>query len=76
LRTIDCIKLFNTIFVMTAGGPANATETVAVYAYKTAFQSFNFGAGSALGVLIALLTMGFVVLYLRLLRRSTRGGTR
>ena len=74
LRTIDCIKLFNTIFVMTAGGPANATETVSVYAYKTAFQSFDFGAGTALGWLIALLTMCFVVIYLRLLRRSSRGG--
>jgi multiple sugar transport system permease protein/N,N'-diacetylchitobiose transport system permease protein len=72
LRTIDSIKLFNTIYVMTGGGPANATQTISLYAYKTAFQVFDFGKGATLGWLIAFVTVGFVIVYLLLIRGSAR----
>ena len=75
LRTMDNVKLFNTIWIMTRGGPANATETLSVYAYKTAFQSYDFGAGATLGLLMTVLTMGFVVVYLQLIRSSSRSSS-
>jgi ABC-type sugar transport system permease subunit len=61
------------ILVMTRGGPANSTQTIGIYAYQTAYQSFNFGGGAALGYLIALLIVGLAAIYIRLLRRAPMG---
>jgi ABC-type sugar transport system permease subunit len=58
---------------MTRGGPANSTQTINIYAYQTAYQSYNFGAGAALGYLIALLIFGLAAVYIRLLRGSANG---
>ena len=70
LRTMDAFKIFDTIWIMTKGGPANATQTIGIYAYQTAFQSFNFGGGAALGYLIALLIIGLAAVYIRVLRQG------
>lgn len=71
LRTMDAFKVFDTIWIMTRGGPANSTQTINIYAYQTAYQSYNFGAGAALGYLIALLIVGLAAVYIRLLRGSS-----
>jgi multiple sugar transport system permease protein len=73
LRTIDAFKVFDTIWIMTRGGPANSTQTIGIYAYKTAYESFNFGGGAALGYLIALLITLLALVYIRLLRRAPVG---
>jgi multiple sugar transport system permease protein len=73
LRTMDAFKVFDTIWIMTRGGPANSTQTIGIYAYQTAYQSFNFGGGAALGYLIALLIVGLAAIYIRLLRRAPMG---
>jgi multiple sugar transport system permease protein len=69
-RTLDAFRVFDSIFVLTGGGPANTTETLSIYAYKVLFQTLQFGYGSAL----ALATGGWVVrlsdAYLRLLARQ------
>jgi ABC-type sugar transport system permease subunit len=72
LRTMDAFKVFDTIWIMTRGGPANSTQTINIYAYQIAYQSYNFGAGAALGYLIALLIVGLAAVYIRLLRGSSR----
>lgn len=67
-RTIDAFRVFDAIYVLTGGGPANATETLSIYAYKVLFQTLEFGYGSALAVVV-MLTVGLAaVLYARLLR--------
>jgi ABC-type sugar transport system permease subunit len=71
LRTMDAFKVFDTIWIMTRGGPANSTQTIAIYAYQTAYESFNFGGGAALGYLIALLIVGLAAIYIRLLRGAS-----
>jgi ABC-type sugar transport system permease subunit len=71
LRTMDAFKVFDTIWIMTRGGPANSTQTINIYAYQTAYQSYNFGAGASLGYLIALLIVGLAAVYIRLLRGSS-----
>ncbi|WP_332695473.1 carbohydrate ABC transporter permease [Halalkalibacter lacteus] len=53
-RTLDAFRVFDLIYVLTGGGPANATESISVYAYKTLFAQQNFGAGSALSVIVFL----------------------
>ena len=72
LRTMEAFKVFDLIWIMTGGGPANATQTVAIYAYQTAYQGFDFGSGAALGYLIAMIIMFLAAIYLRLLGRTGR----
>ncbi len=72
LRTMEAFKVFDIIWIMTGGGPANATQTIAIYAYQTAYQGFDFGRGAALGYLIVLVIMVLAAIYLRLLGRSGR----
>lgn len=56
---------FETIYVMTRGGPAKATTTFAVAVYQTAFQSFDLGKAGALGILWMVLLALVVFVYLR-----------
>jgi ABC-type sugar transport system permease subunit len=72
LRTMEAFKVFDIVWIMTGGGPANATQTIAIYAYQTAYQGYDFGRGAALGYLIALAIMVLAAIYLRLLGRLGR----
>ena len=72
LRTMEAFKVFDIVWIMTGGGPANATQTIAIYAYQTAYQGYDFGQGAALGYLIALVIMVLAAVYLRLLGRLGR----
>jgi ABC-type sugar transport system permease subunit len=72
LRTMEAFKVFDIVWIMTGGGPANATQTVAIYAYQTAYQGFDFGRGAALGYIIAVVIMALAAIYLRLLGRTGR----
>jgi len=67
---IGNINNFGLIWTMTQGGPASATTTLAVYIYQLAFQVFDFGYSSALGVVWLLAVMVIAALYIRLLRRD------
>lgn len=51
-RTLDAFRVFDLIFVLTGGGPANSTESISIYAYITLFSQSNFGAGSVLSVIV------------------------
>ncbi|MGB3305079.1 MAG: sugar ABC transporter permease [Thermomicrobiales bacterium] len=59
LGLIYTFKVFDLIYIMTAGGPVNATTVLPIYAYDKTFQSFQFGAGAASAVimLVALLVV-------------------
>ncbi len=59
LRAMGAFELFAEPYVMTGGGPGDATETVSLYIYKSAFQFFNMGYAGAMivvsiGILVAL----------------------
>jgi multiple sugar transport system permease protein len=49
-RSLDAFRVFDAIYVLTEGGPANATETLSIYAYKTLMRSGDFGYGATLSV--------------------------
>lgn len=49
-RFLDSLRVFDVIYVLTGGGPANTTETLAIYVYKILFQTLRFGYGSAVAV--------------------------
>lgn len=67
-RTIDALRVFDAIYVLTGGGPANATETLSIYAYKVLFQTLDFGYGSALAVAVLAITAVATLTYARPLR--------
>jgi multiple sugar transport system permease protein len=43
LQTINAVKLFETVYILTRGGPGNATRVVFLYSYEQAFEIFNLG---------------------------------
>ncbi len=71
-RTLDAFRVFDAIYVLTEGGPANTTETLSIYAYKTLMRSGDFGYGSTLSVATFLCVVGISLVYLRLLGREER----
>ncbi len=70
-RTLDAFRVFDVIFVMTGGGPGNATESLSLYTYKTMFGALDFGYGSALSVLTFVCVIIISVLYIKFI--GTRG---
>ncbi|HMS83303.1 MAG TPA: sugar ABC transporter permease [Nitrospira sp.] len=73
-RTMDAVRVFDAVFVLTGGGPGNTTETLSIYAYKTLFQTLQFGYGSALATAMFIIVAGLTALYLFLLRRHFEDG--
>jgi multiple sugar transport system permease protein len=69
-RSIDALKTFDSIFVITRGGPLYATETLNIYSFVTAFQYFNMGYSSALLVIFFIVVMAVSVLCMWLRRVS------
>ena len=72
LRTLDAFRVFDAIYVLTAGGPANTTETLAIYTYKTLMDAGDFGYGSTLAFATFLCVLAVSVVYLRLIPREAR----
>src|SRR5262249_44454480 len=70
-RTLDALRAFDIMFVLTGGGPAGTTETLTVYAYRALFQILQLGFGSAVSVVVFALVMAVAWAYLRLLRAGT-----
>ncbi len=57
LRSMDLLRIFDQIFLLTQGGPGSATETVSLYIYRTAFRFSNFGYAAAMSFVGLLITM-------------------
>lgn len=64
-RTIDALRIFDLVYVLTGGGPGGATETLSVYAYKFFFYKGDFGQGAAVSVIVLLLVAGFGYFYMK-----------
>jgi multiple sugar transport system permease protein len=67
IRTIDALKTFDTIFVITQGGPGIASETISIHLYLTAFAFNNVGYASALVVVFfaIIIAVAYLLLHLR-----------
>jgi len=67
IRTIDALKTFDTIYVITQGGPGVASETINIHLYLQAFAFHNIGYASALVVVFfaIIVALALVLLYLR-----------
>jgi raffinose/stachyose/melibiose transport system permease protein len=74
LSMIGALQLFDMIWVMTGGGPLNASTTMAIDMFKAGFISHQMGYGSALAVILFLCALVVALLYQRfVLRRDTEG---
>ena len=67
IRLIDALKSFDIIFAMTQGGPGNASETINIYLYQTAFAYYDIGYGSAIASVffVIIVALSLVALHLR-----------
>jgi raffinose/stachyose/melibiose transport system permease protein len=74
LSMIGSLQLFDIVWIMTLGGPAGASTTMATYLIDKGFQSYEFGYGSAVAVILFVICFVFALLYQRFaLRRDTNG---
>jgi len=71
-RGIDTMKIFDLVYILTGGGPGDATLTLSVLTYRLGFSYFDIGRASALSILLLLLVNGMATLALR---RSSRPRT-
>ena len=74
LRMIEAFKVFDIIYVMTRGGPADATKTVSFFVYQESFSYLRAGSGAAYALVVTLTSAVMIALYITLLRRRERVG--
>lgn len=66
VKTVWALKEFDLIYVITGGGPANATNLATFYTYLTTFKFLNFGYGSALAFIIVIAALVVALFYVRI----------
>lgn len=70
LRLIDAFKIFDSIFILTGGGPGDATESPSILAYKMVFEYWEIGEASALAVLVWLLFFVFCNIFYQVAKKK------
>jgi multiple sugar transport system permease protein len=70
IRLIDALKAFDTIYVITLGGPGTSSETINILLYQTAFAYYDLGYGSAMVVVFFVLIMLISLILLRVRQRQ------
>ena len=70
LRSADVLKLFDSVFTMTRGGPGAATELISIYIQRVGFRVFDMGVASAQALLLLVLTIALARLYIRVFYRE------
>jgi raffinose/stachyose/melibiose transport system permease protein len=74
LSVIGALQLFDLIWIMTLGGPAGSSATMATYLIDRGFRRYEFGYGSAVAVILFMVSLVFAILYQRyVLRRDIEG---
>jgi multiple sugar transport system permease protein len=73
IRTMDAVRYFDIIYVLTGGGPGTATETLTTYTYVLGFRALEIGKASALGVLTLALILLMMTGLISWIYRRERG---
>jgi raffinose/stachyose/melibiose transport system permease protein len=71
LASINSLKLFDLVYVMTAGGPNHASEVLTTWMYAQGFMFNNMGYGSALAVVLLVITFVLTAIQFRVMSRGT-----
>jgi raffinose/stachyose/melibiose transport system permease protein len=75
LTTIATLRTFDMVWIMTAGGPSHATETVATDVYTTAFRSLNIGYAQAMAMILMVVILVLTAVEYRVLNRRAEAAT-
>jgi multiple sugar transport system permease protein len=70
VRLMDVFRFFDTIYVLTGGGPGTATETITMYTYQLGFQLLQVGKASALGIITLIIVAAIIATFSRILQRG------
>lgn len=70
LGFINTFKVFDLVFIMTNGGPVNATEVLSTLSYRYSFDSFNFGLGSSVANILCLILVIVSVVYIKFIKKD------
>jgi multiple sugar transport system permease protein len=70
-RSIDASKIFETIFVLTNGGPGSTTELISIYAFRTAFQNWELGNAAAVCLVIGFFSVLAASVFYKVVSRQT-----
>ncbi|MFA7109394.1 MAG: sugar ABC transporter permease [Sphaerochaetaceae bacterium] len=70
LRIIEAVKVFDIIYIMTKGGPANKTRSGTIFIYQEAFSNSRLGSGATYAVLLVFFILIIILLYMKLLNRK------
>ncbi|PHO08525.1 lactose ABC transporter permease [Thermoanaerobacterium thermosaccharolyticum] len=62
MSVLSAVRVFDVVYVLTNGGPGNATMVTSLYSFQKAFTNFDFGYSSAIGLLVAILTTTLSIL--------------
>ncbi|MDF2371528.1 MAG: sugar ABC transporter permease [Rhizobiaceae bacterium] len=69
LSVINSLKGFDILYIMTGGGPFNSSDTLAMYMYNESFKKYRMGYGSAISVILFLITLTIIFIYFRQLKK-------
>lgn len=69
ITMIDAFQAFESIYIMTRGGPVNSTTTMVYYIYRNAFRNFKMGYASAQAIVLFLVIMALTLIYWKLQER-------
>ena len=75
LRVIDAFKTFDQVYVLTGGGPGDATELLALYAYRVNFRMWNLGYGAAVTLVVYFIILVVTAIFYTLTTAERKGGT-
>ncbi|HUC16474.1 MAG TPA: sugar ABC transporter permease [Acetobacteraceae bacterium] len=70
LRLIEALKVFGLPFALTSGGPGTSTQVFSIADYLTTIQFFDFGKGSAMGIIFLILVSIIITFFFRQMRRN------
>jgi multiple sugar transport system permease protein len=73
LRFLDSIRTFDSIYILTGGGPGTTTETIGIYIYKTAFITGDFGMASSAAIVLVLMLVPFMPWIIKQFRLTGTG---
>ena len=68
-RTVDVLRTFDLVYLLTQGGPGTTTEVLSMFIYRYGFQSFDMGLTSAASMILFVLTLIVCIVYLRMIIR-------
>lgn len=71
IRSIDAVRIFDIVMIMTGGGPAHASEVIGTLVYRTAITDFRFAYGAAVSYLSILITIAFAIYLFSQIRKVT-----